>query len=148
MRMAQNMTHFLPPLGWFGRIRVEKEGEHRGQLDIKKAGIFAITDGVRALALEAGRLDGSTHDRIEALTAAGMLTPREAADLAASFDFLVLLRLRGQIDALRQGRAPDNFVALDRLNALEQGELKLALECVARFQDFIKQHFRLNLLGS
>lgn len=148
MRMAQNMTHFLPPLGWFGRIRVEKEGEHRGQLDLKKAGIFAITDGVRALALEAGRLDGSTHDRIEALTAAGVLKAREAADLAASFDFLVLLRLRGQIDALRQGRAPDNFIALDRLNALEQGELKLALDGVTRFQDFIKQHFRLQLLGN
>ncbi len=147
MRMAQNMTRFLPPLGWFGKVKVEKSGAHRGRLDIKKAGIFAITDGIKALAIEARTLDGSTHDRIEALVAAGVLKEADAAGLRASFDFLVLMRLRGHIEALRAGREPDNYIDLGHLNAMEQGELRLALEGVARFQGFVKHHFKLHLLG-
>jgi hypothetical protein len=61
MRMAANVLRFEPPLGWFGRIRVERKGEYRGQLDVKKAGIFAITEGVKTLALEAGAMAGGTR---------------------------------------------------------------------------------------
>ena len=146
VRMAQNMTKFAPPLGWFGRIKVEKSGPRRGQLDLKKAGIFAITDGIKALAIEASRLQGSTHDRMEALVAAGVMKPEQAADLRAAFDFLVLMRLQGQVAALRTGAAPSNFIALEHLNAMEQGELRLALEGVAKFQAFIENHFKLQLL--
>lgn len=146
VRMAQNMVNFAPPLGWFGRIKVEKSGEHCGEVDLKKAGIFAITDGIKALAMESRCLDGSTHDRMEALVAAGVLKPEQMADLRAAFDFLVLMRLRGQVEALRAGRKPGNFVALAQLNAMEQGELRLAFEGVATFQAFIQQHFKLQLL--
>jgi len=146
VRMAQNMINFAPPLGWFGRIKVEKSGEHRGEVDLKKAGIFAITDGIKALAMEARRLDGSTHDRMEALIEAGVLKAEQVADLRAAFDFLVRMRLRGQVEALRAGRKPGNFIALDQLNAMQQGELRLALEGVASFQAFIQQHFKLQLL--
>ncbi|MCK6409604.1 putative nucleotidyltransferase substrate binding domain-containing protein [Thauera sp.] len=146
VRMAQNMTNFAPPLGWFGRIKVEKSGPNRGQIDVKKAGIFAITDGVKALAIEAGRLQGSTHDRMEALVEAGVLKPDQAADLRAAFDFLVLMRLQGQVAALRSNTTPSNYISLEHLNAMEQGELRLALEGVAKFQSFIQHHFKLQLL--
>ncbi len=56
------------------------------------------------------------------------------------------MRLRGQVEALRQGRAPDNYIAVDALNAMEQGELRLAFEGVAKFQSFIQHHFKLQLL--
>lgn len=146
VRMAQNMVNFAPPLGWFGRIKVEKSGERRGEIDLKKAGIFAITDGVKALAMESRCLDGSTHDRMEALVAAGVLKPEQMANLRAAFDFLVVMRLRGQIEALRAGRKPGNYIALAQLNAMEQGELRLALQGVAAFQAFIQQRFKLQLL--
>ncbi|MDX9698144.1 MAG: putative nucleotidyltransferase substrate binding domain-containing protein [Rhodocyclaceae bacterium] len=147
MRMAQNMVGFTPPLGWFGKIKVERSGPHKGALDIKKAGIFAITDGVKALALEARKLDGSTHDRIEALTEAGVLKARDARDLMAAFDCLVRLRLRGHVEALREGRQPSNYIRLEQLNLMQQGELRIALESVARFQAFIRHHFNLKLLN-
>jgi CBS domain-containing protein len=146
VRMAQNMTNFAPPLGWFGRIKVEKSGPGRGKVDIKKAGIFAITDGIKALAIEAGRLQGSTHDRMEALVEEGVLKTEQAADLRAAFDFLVLMRLQGQVAALRSNTPPTNYIALEQLNTMEQGELRLALEGVAKFQAFISHHFKLQLL--
>ena len=146
MRMAQNMTNFVPPLGWFGKIKLEKSGPHRGTLYIKKAGIFAITDGVKALAMEANKLDGTTHERIEALVAAGVIKEEDAKNLFASFDFLVMTRLRGHVEALRAGTELSNHVSMEMLNVMQQGELRLALEQVAKFQGFIKHHFRLHLL--
>ncbi len=145
-RSAQNMLSFVPPLGWFGRIRTERSGIHKGQLNLKKAGIFAITDGVKSLALDARMLSGSTHERIEHLVAAQVFDAADAADLAAAFDLLVRMRLRGQITALRTGRTPDNYLALSQLNRIEQGELRLALEHVEQFQSFVKHHFKLHLI--
>ncbi|MFN3986336.1 MAG: putative nucleotidyltransferase substrate binding domain-containing protein [Rhodocyclaceae bacterium] len=146
MRMAQNMTRFTPPLGWFGKVKGERSGEHKGELDIKKAGIFAITDGIKALALEARNLAGGTHDRIDALEAAGVLKPADAREWRAALDFLVQLRLRGHVEALRAGRTPSNYVELERLSLMEQADLRIALESVERFQGFIKHHFSLSLL--
>ena len=55
-------------------------------------------------------------------------------------------RLRGQVEALRRNATPSNYIALDHLNAMEQGELRLAFEGVAKFQSFIEHHFKLQLL--
>ncbi len=146
MRMAKNMMGFAPPLGWFGRIKTERKGAHRGMLEIKKAGIFAITDGIKSLALQIGRLDGSTHERIAALVEAGVLTPLQAGDIEESFEFLVQLRLRGHVQAIREGREPTNYLALDQFNRMERSRLRGALEGVAKFQELVRHHFNLHLL--
>lgn len=148
MRMAKNMMGFAPPLGWFGSIKTERKGEHRGMLEIKKAGIFAITDGIKSLALQARKLDGGTHERIAALVAAEVLTPLQAGDIEESFEFLVQMRLRGHVQAVRDGRTPNNYIALDELNRMEQARLRSALEGVAKFQEFVRHHFNLHLLQS
>ncbi|NMG04690.1 DUF294 nucleotidyltransferase-like domain-containing protein [Azoarcus taiwanensis] len=146
MRMAQNMMGFKPPLGWFGKIKSSSDPAHRGEIDIKKAGIFAITDGIKALSLEAGKLDGGTLDRIDSLHAGGVLKSEMAEDLDASFEFLVHLRLRGHVEAVTEGRTTSNYIRLDELNRMESARLHSALEGVARFQQFIQHHFSLNLL--
>jgi len=146
MRMVENGLRFAPPIGWFGRIKGERDGDHSGQLDIKKAGIFAVTDGIKALAIQQRRLDGSTSQRLDALRGETLLKEREADDLEAAFEFLVQLRLRSQVEDIREGRTPDNYVPLDRLNAMEQGRLKIALGSVERFQGFLRHHFGLHLV--
>ncbi|MBL8394263.1 MAG: CBS domain-containing protein [Candidatus Accumulibacter sp.] len=146
MRMVENTLRFAPPIGWFGRIKAESDGEHSGMLEIKKAGIFAISEGVKALAIQAGKLEGSTHQRLESLVREKVINKKMAANIAESFDFLVLTRLRGQVDAVREGRPPDNYIALERLNMMELGRLQIALKGVEKFQEFIKGYFKLHLL--
>lgn len=148
MRMVENGLRFTPPLGWFGRIKGERDGEHSGQLEIKKAGIFAVTDGIKALAIQHRLLTGSTAQRLDALAAAGVLKAADAEDLAEAFAFLVQLRLRSQVEDIREGRAPDNYIPLERLNAMQQGRLKIALASVDNFQSFLRHHFELHLVRS
>ena len=144
VRTAANVVRFKPPLGFFGGIKAEGTGEHRGMVDIKKAGIFAITEGVKVLALEAGHLGGGTRERIAALVTAKVLDQQQAEDLEASYNYLVYLRLRGQVGAIREGQKPSNYLTLDHLNRMETGRLRLALEGVGTFQDYLKRHFSLD----
>jgi len=143
---AAGVLRFKPPLGWFGRVKVEKKGEHHGLLDIKKAGIFAITEGVKVLALESGIIGGGTRERLAALVTAGTLSPQQAEDLQSSFYFMVQLRLRGQVAAIQAGREPSNFIDLRQLNRMEVERLKLALEEMQTFQSFISLRISLDLL--
>lgn len=146
-RSAANVVKFRPPLGWFGRVVAEKKGPHRGTIDVKKAGIFAITEGVKAMALRAGIVDGGTRDRILGLCEAGVLSGQQAENIVAAFDFLVSLRLRAQLLALEQGRTPSNHLPLDHLNRIEKGRLQLALEEVKTFQSFLRNRFHLAQMG-
>ena len=143
--MLSNLLRFRVPLGWFGRIQTEK-GDYKGQLDLKKAGIFSITEGVKLLALYEGIQGGGTAERLHWLVEAKVLDHREGDDLLAAFHALVFFRLKSQVEALREGRTPDNRVAHDRLNTMEQSRLQTALERVRSFQELLQLKFRLGQL--
>ena len=140
--MTGNLLNFRVPLGWFGRIKTEK-GAHKGRLDLKKAGIFAITEGVKILALSQGLQEQNTEERLNRLRERDVLSPAETGDLIAVYNTLVYFRLRTQIEALREGREPDNRLKLDSLNRMELGRLRVALEGVRSFQEMLARRFNL-----
>jgi CBS domain-containing protein len=140
--MTANLLRFAVPLGWFGKIKTEK-GEHAGRVDLKKAGIFAITEGVKILALANGIQETGTTQRIEQLTKREVLAQKEADDLIASFYALVHFRLRTQVDAINSGRQPDNRITLAGLNRMEQERLRAALEGVRSFQKSMGNRYQL-----
>lgn len=145
-RMAQNVCRFPPPFGVFGQIKVESSGKRLGMLDLKKAGIFALTEGIKILALSTGILGGSTQERLAILEEKGLLSKEQAKDIEASFNLLTFLRLRGQVNAAAAGREITNYIIPGALDRVEKGRLKLALEVVKSFQGTLRQHFQLNLL--
>lgn len=140
--MTANLLRFSVPLGWFGRIKSEKGG-HAGQVDLKKAGIFSISEGVKILSLDHGVEVTGTVQRIEKLAARGVLEQKEADDLTASYDALVRFRLRTQVDAISHGRQPDNRITLAELNRMEQERLRAALEGVRSFHESMGRRYRL-----
>jgi len=143
--MLNNLLRFRVPLGWFGRIQTEK-GTYKGQLDLKKAAIFSITEGVKILALFEGVQVGGTEERLNWLMEDKVVDQRDGNDLLAVFHTLVFFRLKSQVEALREGRVPDNRIAHDRLNGIEQARLQVALEQVRSFQESLKLKFRLGQL--
>lgn len=145
-RSAANINRFRPPLSLFGNIKVEHDEEHRGQLEIKKAGIFAITEGVKALAMEAGILGGGTRERILALVEKNLIDETMAENIEASYNFLVFLRLRCQVESIKADRQPSNYITLAKLNHMEKGRLKIAFEEINEFHEFLRVHFRVHLL--
>jgi len=96
--------------------------------------------------MEAGIMDGGTRERMRDLVKKGVLEQTQADDLEASYSFLVFLRLRCQVDGIRAGYEPNNYVTLARLNHMEKGRLKLAFEEVSKFQELLEVHFRMHLV--
>jgi CBS domain-containing protein len=145
--LARNILRFPPPLGMFNRFKVERSGEHRGKIDLKKGGIFAITAGVSLLALEAGIVDGTTWDKLELLGKRGVLTGTDLTTVEESFSHLVRLRLQRQLRALAAGNKPTNHVDPMVMNDRERDQMRTAFKGVGTFLNIIRDHFQLNLMS-
>jgi CBS domain-containing protein len=144
---ARAVLNFNTPLGFLGCFVTEADGPHKGQLDIKKGGIFPIVHGIRSLALERRILETNTLDRVQALSGIGQFTDTFTADLIEAFDFMTMVRLRQQLDAWRAGVAADNFIDPKRLSKLERGLLRDSLKVVNELKSLLSFHFKLGYVS-
>lgn len=145
--VAKNLVSFAPPIGVFGRIKVEKRGENRGKVDLKKAGIFSLTGGVSLLALEAGITEGSTWDKLDQLEKAGVLTADFRETIDGAFSFLFQLRLQRQIRSLTAGEEPSNSVDPLVMTDRERDRLRSALRDTVTFFRFIRDRYKLDSIS-
>ena len=145
--VAKNIVRFPAPLGMFGRIKVERMGPNRGKVDLKKAGIFAITEGASLLALENNVDKGTTWDKLEKLGQMGVLSAKVSATLSDSFTQLVNFRLQRQLGDLAAGNKPSNAIDPLRLPEKEQNQLREALRGVNQFLRIIRDHYRLDSIS-
>jgi CBS domain-containing protein len=142
--MARHIVRFPPPLGFFGHVRVERRGENRGEVDLKKAGIFAVTEAVSLLALECGVIGGTTWDKLELLRQRGILPEKDASVVAESYSFLVWLRLQRQLKSLAAGKPPSNYLNPLAIPESQQAQLRKALRGVASLLRILRMRFNLD----
>jgi len=138
---ARPILAFDTPIGLFHQIRVGR-GAHKGEIDIKKGGIFPIVHGTHALALEKHIHAANTFQRIDALYEARAFDADFAADLAEALALLMDMRLQARLAAGDAGGV-DDYVPADHLSTLRHDALKDSLLIVKRFKDLVSHHFRL-----
>ncbi|SJZ88423.1 CBS domain-containing protein [Trichlorobacter thiogenes] len=144
--MAHNIVQFSPPLGLFGRFKPEQKGEHKGSFDLKKAGIFALTQGVSLLALLHHTMGGTTWDKLGWLRQDSQISEDDLNSIEEAFSLLVRLRLMVQLDAVAAGKTPDNYCDPTLLSNREQDQLRTALKSVNLMLQILKDTFQLDLL--
>jgi CBS domain-containing protein len=132
--LARFALSFRPPTGFLRDFVVEHSGERRGQLDIKHGGMIPIVDLARWAGMAAGIASASTLERLRAAEAAGTMESAEARTLMEAFGFIFSLRLDHQVEQLRGGRAPDDFIDPKTLNPLARSYLREAFRAVASVQ--------------
>jgi CBS domain-containing protein len=142
---ARPVLQFDTPIGFFHQILLG-HGEHAGEIDVKKGGIFPIVHGVRTLALERRIEEVNSFARIEALVSTGVLERDVAEDLAEALEYLMELRLRVRLDQDRggEGAAGDNLVRAGDLSRLQHDGLRDSLLIAKRFKQRVSYHFRLD----
>jgi CBS domain-containing protein len=113
---------------------VEHSGEHRGQLDLKHGGLVPIVDLARWAGMAAGVTSASTVERLAVAEQAGTLTPADAGTLRDAFSLIGGLRLEHQVNQLRNGAQPTDFVDPASLSGLTRTYLKEAFRAVASVQ--------------
>jgi CBS domain-containing protein len=134
-----------PPTG-FRRFRdpprdlvVEHSGKHQGRLDIKQAGLMPVVSLARYVSLAAGVRALSTRERLDSAATAGKLSGKDARRLNEAHDLFWQLRLDHQVEQLRQGREPDDFIRVEALDPSTRRHLRDAFRAVSAVQRSLKR---------
>jgi CBS domain-containing protein len=135
LRLLQRLAvTYRPPTGFLRDIVVEHGGEHRGRFNIKRGGLLPIVDIARYAGIAAGVTSTSTPDRLRAAAAAGILEGDQAVAVGEAFDLFMELRLEHQVEQLRAGGTPDDFVDPSSLNPLTRRYVRDAFRVVTAVQ--------------
>jgi CBS domain-containing protein len=122
-----------PALGWFGRFITEQ-----GRIDLKKAGLFGIVSGARALAIRHHVVELSTPARLDGVKAVLPSAESELEMLKDAHGVFIDMILAQQLDDIGRGVAPTNTVAIERLTGRERTRLRIALDSVAHLNDMVR----------
>jgi CBS domain-containing protein len=133
-RLAIFALAHRPPTGFFGNIVLEAGGERKGTIDIKQGGLLPIVDLARSVAMAAGVTGATTAARLEAAAAAGTLSEANSRILAEAWELCTEMRMEHQLDQIRRGIPPDNYLAPSSLSSIARSSLKDAFRGVAAVQ--------------
>lgn len=132
--LTENTLFFKPPINFFGKLLVEKHGEHKGMFDIKLA-ILPIIDFARIYALKQKLSETNTLRRLFRLHKAGVFSDRDYRDLVQTYNYLMRLRFLNQITIIiDEQQEPNNHIDPTRLSSLDRVMLKAAFRRIATFQ--------------
>jgi CBS domain-containing protein len=145
--MARNIARFKPPIGIFGRLLVEKKGEQRGKLDLKKGGLFALARGISLIALESGIMGGTTWSKLERLQHLHLVSDRDMEIIRDAFSFLIKMRLEKQLIDLSSGKEPGNFVDPHSITEREREQLLAALRGVETLLNLLSSRYQFDLIA-
>ncbi|MDD2856558.1 MAG: DUF294 nucleotidyltransferase-like domain-containing protein, partial [Desulfuromonadaceae bacterium] len=145
--MARNIVRFKPPLGIFGRLLVEKKGEAKGKIDLKKGGLFTLTRGIGLIALEAGIMGGSIWDKLTRLHSLNIISDHDLETLTESFTFLIRLRLVKQLISASSGSEPNNLVDPLVLRDNERDKLRAAFKGVNTLIGIMHSRYKLDMIA-
>lgn len=141
--LASEAIKFRPPVGFLGKLRTEKEGSHKGEIDIKKYGIFPITQGIRVLSLHNEIRNTNTFERIRKLKDLSVFTSDFAKDLEEAYRFLMTLRLKSQAQKLRNNQPADNYINPKELSKTEREILTDVFKKIEELQKLLFDKYNL-----
>ena len=127
------------PVSFLGTIITERSGVHKDEINLKNSGILTLVNCIRILAVHSRIREPSTLGRLEALAAGGSITPEDMNLYRSSFEALMMLTLEENLQKIRRGRAPDNYLDPYALRKRERIILKDALSGVSRLQKYVSR---------
>lgn len=129
------------PLGFFKQFVVERSGEHRDKLNLKKKGTLPIVDAVRILSVARDIKEAATTERIHALAKKDDILSGLADDISSAFEFLLHLRLQDQMRKKEFHQEIDNFIEPEKLTLLEKKTLKEVFQIIPRLQTAVEDYY-------
>jgi len=129
------------PTGFMGRFITEKDGEHKGELNVKRSGLIFVVEAIRILSLMRGIRETSTLKRIAALVEGGFIHPDDGEYFEAAYKSLIHFALTSEVEKSLAGEKPDTFIDPGALSAREKELLRHAYKAVSALQDLVASEF-------
>lgn len=134
-RIALNRT---PPLGFFRTFVVETDGQQKRIINLKGRGTAPLTDLIRIHALACGSTAQNSFERLDVIGTTQLMQPEAVKHLRYALEFLSMVRIRHQADALEHGAIPDNYIEPERFSTSERHNLKEAFQVLSNAQNFLR----------
>ena len=126
-------------LGWFGKLRSERDKYDRPEMiNLKLRGSLPLVEVARLLSLKAGTSATSTLDRLDDLLAKGALHSDDHDQLKDAFQFISRLLLRQQIEDFEACREIGDFVPEARLSKGEKEHLVACLRTIVNQRSILQ----------
>lgn len=133
IQMLEKDANTKQPINLFGRINLEKEGVHKGTINLKSAALTFMVDVTRVFTLHAGLSDLNTLERAKHLERKKVLSPEIVSELQAAYETIVDLLLKEQISKVEEGKEPDKNIDPSQLSLYNQERLKTSLQFITRY---------------
>ena len=143
--LAANALDNRPPLGIFRRFVVERNGEHRDSLDIKKRGVLPVTEIARLHALARGVAAVNTEARLLALAEGRFMSLADSRNLIDALHCVQRVRMQHQCEQALSGATADNYVNPRKLPRLAREQLRDAFTIIDEAQAALRQTYRAGL---
>lgn len=133
--LARNAATHRPPLGFFRRFVLERNGEHAHQLDLKHRGIIPIVDMARVYALAFGVHAVNTRERLKSLGEIQALTLADSRNLLDALEYILSIRLQNQARQLNNSQPTTNYLDPAALPEMQREQLRDAFTVVNEAQE-------------
>jgi CBS domain-containing protein len=124
-----------------GNIQNETTKKSQELLDIKKL-MLPVVSFARIYALKAGCPETNTLSRLAALNHVEVLTDSDYQMISELYRFLMRLRLKNQLEQIRNDKTPDNFVSTTELSELDRVMLKKVLSQIVSLYTRLSYDFK------
>lgn len=121
--LAQSILSLKPPISFFGNFIVESGDEHKSSFDIKQV-ITIITGFLRVYALKNKFKAVNSLERLQGLVEMGKFSNEDQKGITDTYNYLMSLRLKHQLELISKGKEPDNYINPKRISEIERSMLK------------------------
>ncbi|MCG9746882.1 DUF294 nucleotidyltransferase-like domain-containing protein [Shewanella sp. Isolate8] len=139
--MAGNALQVSPPLGFFKKFVLERDGQEVKGIDLKHKGSALINDIARIYALSAGISEVNTAKRIRLLMEQNIINRKDALNLADAHEFIAHMRLSNQGFQYTHNQPLTNYLMPQQLSSLVRHQLRDAFKVVHDAQAGLKLKF-------
>jgi CBS domain-containing protein len=139
--LARQCMSTRVPLSFFKNFIVNKDGEHKHHLDIKRQGLTPFVNFARVLALKNGISETNTLARLKALFEAGFINREIWSSANDAYELQMQQRLIHQLWQIEEGVLPDNHIDPEQLSDLERRMLKDAFAVIERLYSVLDKMY-------
>jgi signal-transduction protein with cAMP-binding, CBS, and nucleotidyltransferase domain len=135
---ARQASNLRVALGFFGGLKVEKVGEHRGAINIDSQALYPLVANIRFMAIAYGVTATDTAARLRELVRLGKLNVDPAGRIIEAYHHLQSWKL-STVQSADAISGADRYIWPERLTVPEQESLKECLDAVAGLERLVVQ---------
>jgi CBS domain-containing protein len=139
--LAGNALNRTPPLGFFKNFVMEKDGQQKNSINLKRRGTAPLADLIRVHGLAVGTHAQNSFARLDDIIEAGILPQGKGPDLRDAMEFISIVRVRHQAIRIEAGTTPDNNIDPSEMSDFERRNLKDAFQVLSNAQNFLKYKY-------